>query len=286
MYPYKIITFPDGSGITLYEIFILIGVIAALVLFRILADRRQMPAKLQNLVLIGAVVSFVAGYGCAVLFQAFYNALATGEFVLDQGTGSTFYGGFIGGTVCMLLIYFIGGRVAFKTWQTPLQWLPVFVNIAAACVPLAHGFGRIGCLTAGCCHGGLTDSWIGMEQYVEISPGKYGWAKVVPIQLFEAIFLFVLAAAIVLLFLKKKNCGLSVYLIGYGVWRFIVEFFRTDDRGASFIPGLTPSQTTAIFLVVVGVLLAVLTPYLRKKFIDRPPDADGEVNEHDRERSE
>ena len=56
MYPYKLIRFPDGSGITLYEIFILIGVIAAIVLFRILADRRKMPAKLQNLVLIGAVV--------------------------------------------------------------------------------------------------------------------------------------------------------------------------------------------------------------------------------------
>ena len=62
MYPYKLIRFPDGSGITLYEIFILIGVSAAIVLFRILADRREMPAKLQNLVLIGAVLSFIVGY--------------------------------------------------------------------------------------------------------------------------------------------------------------------------------------------------------------------------------
>ena len=39
MYPYQLITFPDGSGITLYEILILVGVIGALVLFRILADK-------------------------------------------------------------------------------------------------------------------------------------------------------------------------------------------------------------------------------------------------------
>ena len=32
MYPYPLITFPDGSGISLYEIFIVVGVIAAIVL--------------------------------------------------------------------------------------------------------------------------------------------------------------------------------------------------------------------------------------------------------------
>ena len=111
MYPYKLFTLPDGSGITLYEILIIVGVIAAIVLFRILADKREMPAKLQNLILFGGVVSFVFGYLSAVLFQAVYNALETGEFSLNGQTGSTFYGGLIGGTVCMLLIYFIGGKI-------------------------------------------------------------------------------------------------------------------------------------------------------------------------------
>ena len=265
MYPYKIFTFPDGTGITLYEIFILIGVIAALVLFRILADRRKMPAKLQNLILIGAVAAFVIGYLSAVFFQAIYNALETGKFELNGNTGSTFYGGFIGGAVSMLLIYFIGGRVLFKGWKTSLEWLPTFANIAAACIPLAHGFGRIGCLTAGCCHGGVTDAWYGISQWVEVSPGKYGWETVVPIQLFEALFLFVLAACLFVLVWKKKGFGLSGYLIGYGVWRFIVEFFRTDDRGASFIPGLTPSQATAILMILIGIALIVAYYIIRKK---------------------
>lgn len=265
MYPYKIFTFPDGTGITLYEVFILIGVIAALVLFRILADRRKMPAKLQNLILIGAVVAFVIGYLSAVLFQAFYNALETGNFELNGSTGSTFYGGFIGGAVGMLLIYFIGGRLLFKSMKTSVEWLPTFANIAAACIPLAHGFGRIGCLTAGCCHGGITDAWYGITQWVETASGKYGWEKVVPIQLFEAIFLFLLAAFLFMLVWKKKGFGLSGYLIGYGVWRFVIEFFRTDDRGASFISGLTPSQVTAILMVLIGVVLIAAYYIIRKK---------------------
>ena len=114
MYPYPLITFPDGSGISLYEIFIVVGVIAAIVLFRILADRRNLPAKLQNLILIGAVVSFIVGYFFAVLFQAIYDIAERGAFIIDKNTGATFYGGFIGGAACMLLIYFIGGKLLFK----------------------------------------------------------------------------------------------------------------------------------------------------------------------------
>ena len=265
MYPYKLIRFPDGSGITLYEIFILIGVIAAIVLFRILADRRKMPAKLQNLVLIGAVVSFIVGYLCAVLFQAVYNAIATGEFSLGSGTGSTFYGGFIGGAVCMLLIYFVGGRILFGQKGEHIGWFHVFANIAAACIPFAHAFGRIGCLTAGCCHGGITDAWYGITQYIETEPGKYGWEKVVPVQLFEAIFLFALAAVLIVLVWKGKGFELPAYLAGYGVWRFIIEFFRTDDRGASFIPFLSPSQTTAVLLIAIAAALFLAAFILRKK---------------------
>lgn len=78
MYPYNLIKFPDGSGIGLYEIFIVVGVIAAIVLFRILADRRKLPAKLQNLILIGAVVSFIVGYLFAVIFQAIYDIAERG----------------------------------------------------------------------------------------------------------------------------------------------------------------------------------------------------------------
>ena len=100
---------------------------------------------------------------------------------------------------------------------------------------------------------------------METASGKYGWEKVVPIQLFEAIFLFLLAAFLFMLVWKKKGFGLSGYLIGYGVWRFVIEFFRTDDRGASFIPGLTPSQVTAILMVLIGVVLIAAYYIIRKK---------------------
>jgi phosphatidylglycerol:prolipoprotein diacylglycerol transferase len=57
------------------------------------------------------------------------------------------------------------------------------LDIAACCVPLAHGIGRLGCFFAGCCHGAETDAWYGVEMLTES-----GWRRVVPIQLFEAVF--------------------------------------------------------------------------------------------------
>ena len=264
MYPYKLFTLPDGSGITLYEILIIVGVIAAIVLFRILADKRNMPAKLQNLILFGGVISFVVGYLCAVLFQAVYNALETGKFSLDGQTGSTFYGGLIGGAVCMLLNYFIGGKILYKKSRDYLHWFPTFANIAAACIPLAHGFGRIGCLTAGCCHGRLTDAWYGIPMDIGKLDGVF--VKVVPLQLFEAIFLFALAAFLIVLNCKKKGYCVPIYFIAYGVWRFVIEYFRDDDRGATFVSFLTPSQLTAIVLVLTGIVIILIAIYCKKKF--------------------
>lgn len=265
MYPYPLITFPDGSGISLYEVFIVVGVIAAIVLFRILADRRNLPAKLQNLILIGAVVSFIVGYFFAVLFQAIYDIAERGAFIIDKNTGATFYGGFIGGAVCMLLIYFVGGYLLFKKQDNEhLRWFPSFINIAAACVPLAHGFGRIGCLCGGCCYGMQTDAWYGIP--MDIGALDHVFVKVVPTQLFEAIFLFALAAFLIWRNWKGKGFCLPVYLIGYGVWRFLLEYLRDDDRGQTFLSFLTPSQLTAVVLVLSGcALIAAYYIIVRKK---------------------
>ena len=282
MYPYPLITFPDGSGISLYEIFIVVGVIAAIVLFRILADRRNLPAKLQNLILIGAVVSFIVGYFFAVLFQAIYDIAERGAFIIDKNTGATFYGGFIGGAACMLLIYFIGGYLLFKKQNNEhLRWFPSFVNIAAACVPLAHGFGRIGCLFGGCCYGMETDAWFGIP--MDIGTMDHVYVKVVPTQLFEAIFLFALAAFLIWRNWKVTGFGLPTYLIGYGVWRFLIEYLRDDDRGQTFLSFLTPSQLTAVVLVLIGCALIAayyIIVHKKGKAMFEPPLPVGKIEKN------
>jgi prolipoprotein diacylglyceryltransferase len=44
----------------------------------------------------------------------------------------------------------------------------------------------------------------------------------------------------------------------YGVWRFCFEFARQDDRGATIIPFLSPSQLVAILMILIAAAYLVL----------------------------
>ena len=108
MYPYEII-----FGMDLYSILIAVGVIVCMVFIRLQADWRGLKAKLQNLVLFNTIAAVVLGYGAAVLLQAFYNYMAKGKFEIVNSTGSTFYGGLIGGTAMFIIIYFAVGHFLY-----------------------------------------------------------------------------------------------------------------------------------------------------------------------------
>lgn len=245
-------------GMSLYEMFLIIGVIYALAVVRIISDRDGIRARLQNLVIISAVLSVIGGYGMSVVVQAVYNYFASGEFVINAHTGSTFYGGLVGGAVIFLAIYFISGHFLFKD-RYHIKNIVRVTDIAAAGIAGAHGFGRIGCLMAGCCYGRPTDSFIGVWNEV------LGY-KVVPIQLFEALFLFALSAFIIYRCIKNRTCCLSIYIFLYGIWRFFIEFFRDDYRGSVAIKGISPSQFMSAALIIVGIIfyLFVYRTYVKK----------------------
>jgi phosphatidylglycerol:prolipoprotein diacylglycerol transferase len=259
MYPDEIFL-----GMTLYDIFILIGVIAAFILADKMTVKLGFSIELQRIVIVCALSCVIVGYASAVLFQAFYNIAERGKFVIDKNTGATFYGGLIGGTITFLLIYFLAGRHFCKDKREAVRRFPEMGNIGACCVPLAHAFGRIGCLMAGCCYGRETDAWYGIAM-------KFGdvTQKVVPIQLYESLFLFALAAVTILLF--YKNTGkhkfplLPFYCLLYGVWRFCIEYARADYRGTTIVSFLTPSQLVAVLLIIVGIVYFSVWGYKRKK---------------------
>ena len=171
-------------GLTLYDICICIGIIACFFVFCKLAEKNRIKVRMQNFTLLCGVCGISLGFGAAILFQALYNIERDGGFVLTANTGATFYGGLIGGAATFLLAYFIIGRIVFKNGAHKSEFWRV-ASCAAPAIAIAHGFGRIGCLTAGCCHGGKTDAWYGM-----LMLGSEGYARYVPVQLFEALFLF------------------------------------------------------------------------------------------------
>ncbi len=252
MYPY-----PVFLGLTLYDICLCVGIVACFLIFGYLADRHKIRRKIQNFALLCGVAAVTLGYGSAVLFQAFYNIKSLGKFEITQSTGATFYGGLIGGVAVFSVLYFGAGYLKFEDRSHN----KVFFDIADSAVPgilIAHSIGRIGCLTAGCCHGALTSAWYGIEMH-----GNFGVAKYVPVQLFEAIFLLLLFGFLLLRSLDRKGYCLPIYLCVYAIWRFAVEFIRGDYRGDTLIDALSPSQLIACILFAVGIGVFFLERYVR-----------------------
>ena len=244
MYPDKIFL-----GMSLYDILLTLGAVLALLIADSFAVKRGFSIALQKGLLIAGVSAIVVGYGSAVLFQAVYSWLETGVFDL---VGATFYGGLIGGAGLFLVLwFFVLGRFC-KDKDEPKKRFADLADIAAMVIPMAHGFGRLGCLFAGCCHGRITDVWYSVPMLIH---GE--WVNAVPLQLYEALFLFALAGAIAYLIKtrqgEKRIPLLPVYLTVYGVWRFFIEYARADNRGQTILSFLTPSQLTAVVLVVVGI---------------------------------
>ena len=252
MYPYEII-----FGMDLYSILISVGVIVCMLFIRLQADWRGIKAKLQNLVLFNTIAAVVLGYGFAVLFQAFYNYMAKGKFEIVNSTGSTFYGGLIGGTAIFILIYFVAGRFLYRDGYHVRQFRTVS-DLAPAAIAVAHGFGRLGCLMAGCCYGAKCDAWYGIEMV------HLGY-KVVPVQLFEALFLFALSGVLLLMFKKGKRYEMPTYMMAYACWRFVAELMRNDYRGATVVDFLTPSQLISVLLLAGGLLLLGIELYVDGK---------------------
>lgn len=259
MYPYAILTI-FGRDVMLYGVCIAVGIIACLIAFYVFSKKLGMPEKVQDYVFFILIGGLAAGFFFAMVFQGFYNWLDGKPFKII-GAGFTVMGGLIGGAGCFLALYFGIGRFYFKGKEEGLhiKHFNTLLRIAPACICIAHAFGRIGCLMSGCCHGAyLGSEYVFGGVYMKTSNG---WGYYVPTQLYESLFLFVLATILIVLYLKRCNITMSIYLIAYGVWRFIIEFFRTDYRG--FNPVLYPSQWISILFVLGGIAL-MLVYYFRK----------------------
>ena len=229
-----------------YTILVIVGIFAAILLFKKLCKKFEVGDKTYGFYSIDAVISIGVGLLCALLFQQLYNlidSIKTGEkFVFG---GVTFFGGLVGGVLTFVLIAVFAAKTEVKKEFWPIA------NLAAPCIVLGHALGRYGCFCAGCCYGKPTNGFGFVFYGIDY--------KAIPTNLYEALFLTVLFGVMIFLLFKfrKTDYLLILYGFAYAVFRFIIEFFRGDDRG-QFIPGLSPSQFISIILFLVAVALTIL----------------------------
>lgn len=168
--------------------------------------------------------------------------------------GFTFYGGFIGASLAAFWL--------FKRDRFPLYKA---LDMGGMMVPIGLGFGRLGCLLAGCCFGVKTDGFWALV-FPGSSPASDWQAKagllpshlerslpVHPTQIYESGAAFAIAAfGILYLHGRKRYDGqvFAAFLGIYGALRFALEFFRSDDRGGIW---LSTSQWISLVMVLGAI---------------------------------
>jgi len=265
-----------GRGVYLYGVCIALGLFACVLVFYYYTKKKKMNSSVQNFVFYVALIAIVGGFLIAKLYQAIYDYIENPSDGFNfTGAGFTAMGGFIGGAAVFLAVYFGIGHFYFKGEKKGIhiKEFNKILLVAPICITIAHAFGRLGCLMSGCCHGALlsTSDYVTGGLWMKASDTGV-WGFYVPTQLYEALFLFGLFAVLSILFFKRSNITMQVYLIAYGVWRIIIEVFRTDMRGAVVL-GLAPSQWQSIFFIAGGLIM-LLIYYLTKKPFILPKEID------------
>jgi phosphatidylglycerol---prolipoprotein diacylglyceryl transferase len=171
--------------------------------------------------------------------------------------GLTYYGGLFGASGAAWLLL---KRDAFPFWKA--------ADMAGFAIPIGLGFGRMGCLMAGCCFGATCDlpwavafpwrSAASEEQFRDhlIASPRMWSLPVHPTQLYEAAASLAIAAVCLLWVHGRKRYDgqvFAAFLSLYAVARFGLETLRRDDRGGVF--GLSTSQLLG--LLMLGAAAAI-----------------------------
>ena len=261
-----------GMGVYPYGICIGVGLMACILVLYYFTKKKGMPECVQDFIFIVAIVAVALGFLSAKLFQAFYDYLASGVWDF-AGAGITVMGGLIGGAAAFLLVYFVGGKFYFKGKLKGLHktHFNTLLSVAPICRTIAHAFGRIGCLMAGCCHGKYRGK-IFVFGGIKMDPYDGFLGYYVPTQLYEALFLFALFGVLTYLYFHRCNILMHIYLIAYGVWRIFIEFFRTDYVGGSADAFFRPSQVTSLIFIGMGLVLMLVYHMLKIPYVLQDED--------------
>ena len=229
-----------------------IGICAAILLLEHRAKERGYD---EDSILNMAIITVIAGIlGGKILFiiTELKSIIKSPSILEDIGYGFVIYGAIIGGALGVL---YYSKR---KKWDI----LKVF-DMVIPTVALAQGFGRIGCLLAGCCYGKETDLPIGIV--FNNSPFAPSGIVRYPTQIISSVFDFALAFILLWYDRKERRKGTTfgLYIIVYSVGRFFVEFLRDDPRGA--VGMLSTSQFISIFTVIIGIIVFNISKFKKKQ---------------------
>lgn len=168
---------------------------------------------------------------------------------LISGSGFVFYGSLLL-AIPIMLWYFRKIKIS----------VPGMLDVMAIVTCIVHGFGRIGCLMAGCCYGIPTESFLGViftDTKCQAEPLN---TPLHPTQLYEAALIFTIMTGLLFYKSRKKFNGqlFLLYLMTYAFGRGVLELFRGDIQRGFIIEGiLSNSQFISLLVIVVALFFYI-----------------------------
>jgi phosphatidylglycerol:prolipoprotein diacylglycerol transferase len=239
--------------ITLYTYGVLLAAayLLGLKLAMVRAKARGLDANRVLDLGIYIIISALVGAKLLLLVTDFRTFRADPRELLTLArSGGVFYGGLI--LAVSVALWYIR-RVGLPLWTT--------CDVFAPGIALGHVIGRFGCFFAGCCYGKETSvRWAitFTDPFAQTNVGTPLNKPLHPTQLYEAgAELLILG---VLLFTERRGRPFAgrtfwLYMLLYAISRFIIEFFRGDERGTVFM--FSTSQFISLLLAPLAVAMLV-----------------------------
>ena len=269
-----------GIEIAYYGVIIALGMLAgALVAYREAKKTGQKVDDYIDFTLYTLIAAIIGARIYYVIFEwDYYSAHPLEIFNLRAG-GLAIYGG----VLASVLTLFIFTKVKkLKFW--------LMADTAVQGLIIGQIIGRWGNFFNREAFGGYTDSLFAMQLPVSEAKGitqeliehlvtvdGVSYVQVHPTFLYEGTWNLLLFIGICLYKRHKKFDGevFAIYLMGYGVGRFIREGLRTDQLVIKALGGIAASQVLSIILIVLAAAFVI---YNRVQLKKRMPVTD-EKNE-------
>lgn len=206
---------------------------------------RQQVADLITNSMLGVILGGRIGY---VLFYDFADFVADPSMIFRvwQG-GMSFHGGFLGVVVAVMLFARFNKKSVIDV-----------LDFAAPLAPLGLGAGRIGNFINGELWGRATD-----VRWAMVFPADPAQLPRHPSQLYEFALEGLLLFALLWWFSSKPRPAFAtgaLFCIGYGSFRFAVEFFREPDLDLGYVAfnWVTQGQLLSAPMILFGLIVLLM----------------------------
>jgi phosphatidylglycerol:prolipoprotein diacylglycerol transferase len=237
-----------------------------------MAHSRMTARDLDDLLLWGALGVVLGGrLGYVFFYKPDYYLQHPIEILWVWQGGMAFHGGLLGVVVALLGFaasrQHLGGDASGRALTWPNRFW-VLADFVAPLVPLGLAFGRLGNFINGELWGRVTDP---TAPWAMVFPQAGDGLARHPSQLYQlALEGLALFALLWLFSARRRPAGqvAGLFLVGYGMSRFIVEFAREPDAFLGLLSlGLSMGQWLSLPMILGGVVLMIWAA--RREYTDR-----------------